>query len=214
VDAAGVATTVIDTGPPQVDSGLPPLLLLHGSGPGAGAVANWRLVLPDLARTRRVIAPKSHRVRRLVTMGTVGVAMPMPPGLDEVWGYTPSLENMTRVVRLFTDDSQLVTSDLIELRHRASVFPAVKDSWAAMFPPPRQRWLDDLALSSDELRALHQPTLLVHGRDDRVIPLASSLALLDLLPDVELHVFGGCGHWAMIERAPAFVALVTDFLGR
>ncbi len=51
VDVDGVPTHVHDAG----DG--PPLLLLHGSGPGVSAWSNWRLVLPELARTRRVIAP-------------------------------------------------------------------------------------------------------------------------------------------------------------
>lgn len=34
-----------------------PLLLLHGSGPGAGSVANWRLVIDQLAKQFHVIAP-------------------------------------------------------------------------------------------------------------------------------------------------------------
>jgi len=33
------------------------VLLLHGSGPGVTAWANWRTVLPELAQTHRVIAP-------------------------------------------------------------------------------------------------------------------------------------------------------------
>ena len=33
------------------------MLLLHGSGPGVSAWANWRLLLPVLAHTRRVVAP-------------------------------------------------------------------------------------------------------------------------------------------------------------
>lgn len=34
-----------------------PILLVHGSGPGVTAWANWRLNLPDLAKAFRVIAP-------------------------------------------------------------------------------------------------------------------------------------------------------------
>ncbi len=34
-----------------------PVLLIHGSGPGVSAWANWRLVMPELAKRRRVIAP-------------------------------------------------------------------------------------------------------------------------------------------------------------
>ncbi|HJU99899.1 MAG TPA: alpha/beta hydrolase [Burkholderiaceae bacterium] len=33
------------------------ILLIHGSGPGVTAWANWRLVLPELATTHRVVAP-------------------------------------------------------------------------------------------------------------------------------------------------------------
>ena len=81
-----------------------------------------------------------------------------------------------------------------------------------MFPAPRQRWLDDLALSRDELAAIRQPVLLVHGWDDRVVPLSTSLPLMDVLPDARLHVFGRCGHWVMIEQTKPFNALVERFL--
>ncbi|MBK7622526.1 MAG: alpha/beta fold hydrolase [Kineosporiaceae bacterium] len=278
LDIAGVATAVIDTGAPEAsahaaahaaDAALP-LLLLHGSGPGVTATANWRVVAPEFARTRRVVAPDQlgfggtatgqdrqfgraawtehaiavmdavgldrvdvvgnsmggaialslaaavpDRVRRVVAMGSVGIQMPLSEGLDDVWGYTPSFENMERIVHLFTDDERLITGDLITMRYEASAVPTIRASWEAMFPAPRQRWLDDLALSQDELKSLRQPTLLIHGRDDRVIPLAtSSIPMMNLIPDVELHVFGGCGHWTMIERAPQFVTLVSDFLDR
>jgi len=48
-------------------------------------------------------------------MGTVGVAMPLPPGLDTVWAYEPSAEAMEQVMRLFTDDDSLITRDLLRL---------------------------------------------------------------------------------------------------
>ncbi|MBW8382337.1 MAG: alpha/beta fold hydrolase, partial [Youngiibacter sp.] len=34
-----------------------PLILVHGSGPGVSAWANWRLIIPKLSQTRRVLAP-------------------------------------------------------------------------------------------------------------------------------------------------------------
>jgi len=51
----GIETAVIDTGP--VGGSQRPVLLLHGSGPGVSAAANWRPVIPALRATRRVIAP-------------------------------------------------------------------------------------------------------------------------------------------------------------
>ena len=82
-----------------------------------------------------------------------------------------------------------------------------------MFPEPRQRWVDDLALSGAELAAVTQPVLLVHGRDDQVVPWRpSSGQLVDLLPDARLHVLANCGHWTMIEKTQDFLQVVEPFL--
>ena len=111
-------------------------------------------------------------------MGSMGVAMALPAGLNTVWGYTPGVAQMREVIGLFAHDRRLITDELIELRYQASLSPAVRDSWAAMFPEPRQRWVDDLALSGAELEAISTPVLLVHGRDDRVVPWRDSSARL------------------------------------
>ena len=39
-----------------------------------------------------------ERVRRLVLMGSVGVPFELTEGLDAVWGYTPSFENMRSII--------------------------------------------------------------------------------------------------------------------
>ncbi len=273
IDVAGVATALIDTGPPPGPAAAPPVLLLHGSGPGVTAAANWRPVIPALSADRRVIAPdqlgfggtatgaprsygraawtehalalldtlglgpvdiignsmggaialsmavaRPGAVRRIVTMGSMGVAMALPYGLNEVWGYTPgSVQTgaapMRHVIGLFAHNRGLITDDLVEMRYRASLNPPVRDSWAAMFPAPRQRWVDDLALSGAELASIQVPVLLVHGRDDRVVPWRpSSGQLIDLLPDSRLYVMSNCGHWTMIEKTAEFLAVVQPFL--
>ncbi|MFI5065973.1 MAG: alpha/beta hydrolase, partial [Streptosporangiales bacterium] len=158
-------------------------------------------------------AARPAAVRRIAAMGSMGVAMALPAGLDTVWGYTPGAGQMREVIGLFADDRTLITDELVELRYQASLSPPVRDSWAAMFPPPRQRWVDDLALAGAELAALRLPVLLVHGRDDRVVPWrVSSAQLVDLLPDARLHVLSGCGHWTMIEKTAEFLAVVQPFL--
>jgi 2-hydroxymuconate-semialdehyde hydrolase len=159
-------------------------------------------------------AARPAAVRRIVLMGSMGVAMALPAGLNTVWGYTPGVAQMREVIGLFAHDRGLITDELIELRYQASLSPAVRDSWAAMFPEPRQRWVDDLALSGAELAAISAPVLLVHGRDDRVVPWrVSSAQLVDLLSDCRLHVLAGCGHWTMIEKTAGFLAVVEPFLG-
>lgn len=262
LDVGGVATNVHDTGGPGE-----PVLLLHGSGPGVSAWANWRLTIPPLAERFRVVAPdqlgfgyterrpddaydlpawtahavgvldalgieRAHvvgnsfggamalslaihhpdRVGRLVLMGAVGVPFEITPGLDAVWGYEPSVENMAALLELFAYDRSLLGPDLAELRYRASIRPGVQESFARMFPAPRQAALDAMTHDEADVAAIRHETLIVHGREDRVIPTATSLRLFELIPNAQLHLFGHCGHWTQIEHADRFVRLVGDFL--
>mgnify|MGYP001124928995 FL=1 len=153
-----------------------------------------------------------HRVRRLVLMGSVGVPFAITPGLDAVWGYTPSFENMRRIMDVFAHDRALVTDELAQLRYEASIQPGFQESFGAMFPAPRQRWVDAMASPEAAVRALPHETLVIHGREDQVIPLATSLTLADWIPNSQLHVFGRCGHWTQIEHGARFARLVGDFL--
>jgi len=165
-----------------------------------------------LALRLAVRAPE--RVDRIVLMGAAGVSFPMTRGLAAVWGYEPSLEAMRELIaEHFAYDASIATDDLVRMRYDASRQPGFQESYATMFPAPFQPHLDALATPDEQIAAITAPTLLLHGREDKVIPLASSLRIFDLLPNAELHVFGHCGHWTMIERRDDFNALVMRFLG-
>jgi 2-hydroxymuconate-semialdehyde hydrolase len=83
-----------------------------------------------------------------------------------------------------------------------------------MFPVPRQAGIKMLATPEDAIRALPHEVLVIHGRDDQIIPLASSVRLHSLLRHSDLHVFGECGHWTQIERKDRFASMVSDFFSR
>lgn len=261
IEADGLGTNYHDVGECL------PVVLIHGSGPGVTAWANWRLTIPALAAERRVLAPDitgfgytdktpddrydmgiwlghltafldalrldavdvvgnsfggalalalavhhPRRVRRLVLMGAAGLEFELTPGLDAVWGYEPSLENMRSLISLFAFDQSLVSDELTEMRYRASIRAGVQESYARMFPAPREDGIRMLAQDEAQVAALPQETLIVHGREDRVIPLGSSERLHRLIDRSQLHVFGRCGHWTQIEHADRFARLVDGFL--
>lgn len=160
----------------------------------------------------RVATRYPQRVHKLVLMGSVGVPFTLTPGLDAVWGYQPSVAAMRRLLELFVWDRELISDDLAELRHRASIEPGFQESFAALFPAPRQRWVDAMATADERIRALTHPTLVVHGRDDQIIPVGNALRPAELIEGTDLHLFGHCGHWSQIEHKDAFNRLVGDFL--
>jgi 2-hydroxymuconate-semialdehyde hydrolase len=260
VRAANLDTNLHDAG-----KGFP-IMLLHGSGPGVSAWANWRLTIPDLAKEYRVVAPDlvgfgfterpagirydmdtwvrhaigvldalglekvglvgnsfggalalhllirhPERVERAVLMGAVGVSFELTPSLDVAWGYTPSVENMRKLLDLFAFDRSLVSDELAELRYKASIRPGMQEAFSAMFPAPRQRWIDAMAARESEIRAIDKEVLVIHGREDRIIPLSNAYKLLELIPRAQLHVFGRCGHWTQIEHSRRFNRLLADF---
>ena len=152
-------------------------------------------------------------VHKLVLMGSSGVRMELTPALDKVWGYQPSREAMRELLtECFAYDTSFITRELVDLRYAASIQPGFQESYGSMFPAPRQRGIDDLASDPELLGKIASPALIIHGREDKVVPLSASYKLFELLPDAELHVFGKCGHWTQIERTAQFNQLVDFFL--
>ena len=163
----------------------------------------------------RMATQHPERIDKLVLMGSMGVSFPITDGLDRVWGYQPSVENMRQMLHLFAYSAELANDDqLARVRYEASIQPGFQEAFSSMFPSPRQDSVDAMAIPEKELRKVDKQTLLVHGRDDQIIPVDTSLRLLQLIDRSQLHVFGRCGHWTQLERAADFTRLVDDFLSR
>lgn len=260
VMAAGLKTNYLEAGEGE------PVILIHGSGPGVTAYANWRLSIPVLAQKYRVLAPDiagfgyterkadqvytldfwvrhlvdwmdavgvqkakfvgnsfggaltlaltarhPERVERFVLMGAAGVNFEMTPGLEAVWGYEPSVENMREIVKSFAYDTDFITDDLIRSRYEASVRPGYHESYAKIFAAPRQPMIKAMVTPEADVRRIQQRALVIHGRDDRIVPLSNSYKLHSLIQKSDLHVFGECGHWTQIEKKDQFVKLVMEF---
>lgn len=263
LDAGGIETSYLEAGAGE------PVLMLHGSGPGVSALANWQHNIPALARQFHVLAPdivgfgaterprdivyslrtwtdqvwafldaygidktaivgnslggrialqmatdRPDRITKMVLMGTPGVGMTPTEGLAALRAYKPSHEAMRDLLRnYFAVDPAMITDELVEIRYQASIADGAYEAYRAMFFDPRHAG-SELGITDTEVRAIATPTLLVHGREDKVVPVQVSVTMLGLLRNADLHVFSACGHWTQIERAEEFSALVSDYLGR
>lgn len=160
-----------------------------------------------------IACARPQAVRRIVGIGALGHPLALPDGLDQLWSYEPSEAAARALLELLVDDAGSITEDAVAARLRATLAPGPRAAFAAMFAAPRERWLADLSLTPEELAAIEVPVLLIHGANDRVVPLRDgALPLLDLLPDARLHVFAHCGHASPVERPDELRRLIATFL--
>ena len=263
IDAGGILTSYLEAGAGE------PVIMLHGSGPGVSAMANWQHNIGALSQRFRVLAPdivgfgatkrpddivyslrtwtdhvwafldahdiekaaivgnslggrialqmatdQPDRITKMVLMGAPGVGMTLTDGLAALRAYQPSHDAMRDLLRnYFAVDPTMITDDLVAIRYEASVADGAYEEYRAMFFDPRHAG-SELGITEEQVRAIDTPALLVHGREDKVVPMQVSVTMLGLLPNADLHVFSKCGHWTQIERADEFSALVADYLAR
>lgn len=249
-----------------------PLLLLHGSGPGATGWSNFSPNIARLAEDFRVFAldlpgwgmssarPAAEynhpevvsqfitaldlgavsvvgnsmggmvalalaarhpeQVSHLITMGagSGGVTIfdaggGLSEGLKILYrGYAdPTPENFEMTVEIMTYDTpKEIAIPLSKQRsENARANQEHLNNWlegSKGGPPLRY------GASEQELMSITAPTLLLHGRDDRVVTFEHTMRLVKLIPNSRAYLINRCGHWAQLEHSEEFNGIVRHFL--
>lgn len=166
----------------------------------------------------RLAFDHSDRVHKLVLMGPGG-SLPATStfpseGLIRMLtfydGDGPSIEKLDKVVDFLVHDRSSITPELIEERFKTATLPHT------MANPPLRGQAHNPAneLWRGPLEKLTHQTLIIWGREDRVLPLDMSFIMLKRIPNADMHIFSNCGHWAQWERADEFNELVSAFLAK
>lgn len=254
-----------------------PLVMLHGGGPGASALANYRDNLPAFVGNVEVVLPDQpgfgasyipteddlvtkgitnitvdallealdnigidrfalmgnslggaaaiamaiaapERVTKLILMAPGGGWFPAGPrpteGQKQMYlyynGEGPTLEKMRNFINVMVADPRQFDEAAIVKRYESSLDPeriAFYHQYNAAFS--KRRGMDPLWRDVHKIKA---PTLLLWGRDDRTITLEGASIMLANIRDVQMHVFGNCGHWVQVEKKAEFEALVNQFI--
>lgn len=161
----------------------------------------------------------SHRVDRLVLMAPGGGWVPFGPtpteGQKAMFRYFngdgPSTKKMADFIRTMVYDHKQFGQDVVQARYEASLDPSHVEFYHHYNVAFGKRGgMDPLWR---ELHKITAPTLLLWGRDDRTITFEGAQMMLKHIKDVEMHVFGRCGHWVQLERPREFEQQVSEFLG-
>lgn len=157
-----------------------------------------------------------HSVDRLILVagGTGGgsdSAERLPEGAQRMQRFyrSPSLQHLRELLEMTTASTGHLTDDFIRSRfdsitaraHHMRAFVASLDARPHQFPDVTSRLVEVVA-----------PTLLVWGREDRVVPLEVGLRLLRGLKNAQMHVLGHCGHVPHQEHPGIFNRLALNYL--
>ncbi|MGV9716159.1 4,5:9,10-diseco-3-hydroxy-5,9,17-trioxoandrosta-1(10),2-diene-4-oate hydrolase [Rhodococcus pyridinivorans] len=178
---------------------------LLGNSLGGGAAVRFALDYPE-------------RAGRLVLMGPGGLSVNLfaPDPTEGVknlgrFSYEPTRDNLEAFLRIMVFDQSLITPELVEERFASASTPESLAAAKAMGKSFSSAEFEKGMLWRDAYK-LRQRVLLIWGREDRVNPLDGALVALKMIPRAQLHVFGGCGHWAQLEKFDEFNRLTADFL--
>lgn len=150
-----------------------------------------------------------ERLLGIVSMGTGGAKL--TGALKGHSNPTLTEEGIRNTLELFVTDKSLVTDELVRLRYESALNDTASDRLKEVVAA-RDRDRTELPLDFDALGTLDLPVLLIHGTQDRVIPVSRTWDLLNTIPHADAHIFSQCGHWSQVERAEEFNKVITQYL--
>lgn len=115
--------------------------------------------------------------------------------VEEFWGLAPA--------PIHADDADLL-GDWRAMAHEVGPEATITQLEAIIARPD----------SRPDLAAIACPTSVIHGRDDRLIPLERAQETAAGIPGVDLVVIDDAGHMIPAEQRDALAAAMVDLVGR
>ncbi len=182
---------------------------LVGNSLGAGLVLLFALQFPQ-------------KVEKLVLVDNAGMGRDVIidfrlcslPYLGELL-IKPSLKGTEKLWKKIVYDPALVTPELIKMCYELGTLPGATKSLLSVLRSGinlcgQRATLTKLLLK--DLGKITAPTLVLWGRQDRIISVKHAQIAVAKIPGAKLQIYDKCGHMPMFERPVEFNKLVLDFL--
>jgi pimeloyl-ACP methyl ester carboxylesterase len=165
------------------------------------------------------------RVERLVLVDSVGLGGEIPGGLvsyfalhlplvDELrWALltrVPTLARRNMCAPLLDQSGAAIEEafgEIIRLARKPGAGAAFRQLQRSEY-----RWRGLRTNYLDRLSEIQVPTLIVHGAEDRLIPVACAQRAHGLIPHSQLQIIAGCGHLPPVEQPDSFNRIISSFL--
>lgn len=154
-----------------------------------------------------------ERFKKVMLMGAIGAPMTWTPEMARLLTFyeDPRIGRYREMMHSFVYDPSLMPEieDIVQMRFKVATDPGVRAVQEIMFAAMKTG-IDELILAPSALQRMPHEFAIVHGRQDRIVPLETSLYFLRHLKNAELHVLDRCGHWAQTQRWDAMFPLMIN----
>ena len=127
----------------------------------------------------------------------------------------PNRDGTEQFLKLMFFNQSLVSDEMVSVAFERNTQPRSAEAYLATlrsgvnFLGLKRNLVDR---TSDNANRIKAPTLVIWGKDDKILPVEQAHKAAQILPNANLYVFEKCGHMPQIECAEEFNDLVTRFL--
>lgn len=166
-------------------------------------------------RVEKLVLVDSHGLGKEVPWRVMSYIVVRLPLLNKVvWALLGRSRRMIRwSLQTVFYDPQAVPRSLVDEVYQLTKKPGVGQAWRS-WQRNEIRWSGLHTNFVDKLHTLTIPTLILHGAEDRYVPVSWAQRAHTLIKDSELHIFPQCGHWLTREKPTEFNRVVLEFLAR
>ncbi|MFQ6015329.1 MAG: alpha/beta fold hydrolase [Anaerolineae bacterium] len=164
----------------------------------------------------------AFRAEKLVLVNSAGFGRESPllfrlsslPILGELLTL-PVRPNIRRFQRLLFFDRRFETEEWVDLILDLAQQPGAQRAFLKILRAGvnlRGVRLEILQPLWEKIAELKAPTLIIWGKQDRLLPVSHAYVAHRMIAGSRLHIFERCGHMPQIEKASEFNQLVAEFL--
>jgi pimeloyl-ACP methyl ester carboxylesterase len=184
-------------------------------GISMGGAISLGFSLQSPQRVEKLVLVDSHGLGREVPGREMSYVMVRLPLLNKlVWAILGRSRRMIKwSLQTVVHDPKVISSTFVDEVFQVAKEPGVGEAWRS-WQRSEIRWSGLLTNFVDRLHTLTVPTLILHGAEDKYVPVSWAQRAHTLIEDSELCIFPQCGHWLTREKPTEFNRAVLEFLAR
>jgi pimeloyl-ACP methyl ester carboxylesterase len=182
-------------------------------GISMGGAISLGFSLRSPQRVEKLVLVDSHGLGREVPGRVASFALVRLPLLNKlVWAALGRSRRMVEwSLQSVFYDPRAVTRELVDEVFQVAKKPGAGQAWRS-WQRNEIRWRGLRSNFVDRLHEVAAPTLILHGAEDKYVPVAWARRAHTMIKDSELHVLPQCGHWLTLEKPGEFNRALSDFL--